>query len=128
MAKEIKMNTKMKNVTLDGMMTFGKLENGLHTADFACFEDVEIEAFGGKCKVQVMRDGNVYVTELPKRVKNKPIFREDNSSLSLGRDARYYFCFCFSLPEQQVERLPELLVNQASAIAKKVIRGLVYSN
>ena len=126
MAKEIKMNTKMKNVTLDGMMTFGKLKNGLHTADFACFEDVEIEAFGGKCKVQVMRDGNVYVTELPKRVKNKPIFREDNSSLSLGRDARYYFCF--SLPEQQVERLPELLVNQASSIAKKVIRGLVYSN
>jgi hypothetical protein len=126
MAKEIKMNTKMKNVTLDGMMTFGKLENGLHTADFACFEDVQIEAFAGKCKVQVMRDGNVYVTELPKRVKNKPIFREDNSSLSLGRDARYYFCF--SLPEQQVERLPELLVNQASSIAKKVIRGLVYSN
>ena len=105
-------------------MTFGMLENGLRTADFNCCEDVEMEAFIANFKVQGMRDGNVYMTELPKRVRNKPLFRDDNSSLSLGRDGRYYFYF--SLPEEMVEQLPEQLVRQAGAIAQKVIRELVH--
>jgi hypothetical protein len=70
-----------------------------------------------------MRDGNVYMTEKPKRQKNKPLFRDDNSSLSLGRDGKYYFVF--TLPEQLVAELPEQLVRQASAIAQKVIRELI---
>ena len=77
----------------------------------------------GKCKVQLMHDGNIYISELPKRIKNKPIFREDNSSLSHGKDKKYYFFF--SLDEDQLELLPEKLVNQASAIAQKVIRELM---
>ena len=104
-------------------MTIGMLENGLKTADFQCCEDVEMEAFSGDFKVQGMRDGNVYMTEKPKRVKNKPIFREDNSSLSFGRDKRYYFYF--ALDEDQLEQLPEKLVSQASTIAQKVIRELI---
>ena len=104
-------------------MTFGMLETGLRALDFECCEDVQMEAFCTKCKVQGMRDGNVYMTELPKRHKNKPLFRDDNSSLSLGRDGKYYFVF--TLPEQLVAELPEQLVRQASTIAQKVIRELI---
>jgi hypothetical protein len=118
-----KIITTERQVTLDGLMTIGMLENGLKTADFTCCEDVEMEAFSGDFKVQGMRDGNVYMTEKPKRVKNKPIFREDNSSLSHGKDKKYYFYF--SLDEDQLEQLPEKLVRQASVIAQKVIRELI---
>lgn len=107
----------------DGFMTFGKLDNGLRTADFACCEDVEIESCISNFKVQIMRDGNVYMTECPKRVRNKPLFRDDNSSLTLGRDGRYYFVF--SLPEEQLDVLPQQLVRQAGAIAQKALRELV---
>lgn len=123
MKKIFKQETYKKKVTLDGMMTVGKLDNGLIQADFMCCEDVEMEAFITKCKVQGMRDGNIYMTELPKRHKNKPIFRDDNSSLSLGRDGKYYFVF--TLPEQQLGELPQELVRQASAIAQKVLRTLI---
>ena len=111
-----------RQVTVDGLMVFGQTEEGLRTADFECCEDVEMQAFVAKCKVQVMRDGNVYITELPKRMKNQPIFREDNSSLSKGKDGRYYFYF--SLPEQLLDELPKELVRQASVIAQKVIKRL----
>ena len=120
-----KMNNKtniQREVTVDGMMVFGQTEDGLRTADFECCEDVHLEAFTGKCKVQIMRDGTVYITALPKRVKNQPMFREDNSSLSKGKDGRYYFYF--SLPEQLVDELPKELVRQASVIANKVIKSL----
>ena len=112
-----------KNTTLDGMMTFGKLDNGLNALDFSSFEAVEMESFVANCKVQAMRDGNVYITELPRRVRNKPLFREDNSSLTLGRDGRYYFVF--ALPAEQVKALPEMLVHQSLAIAQKVERMIM---
>ena len=111
-----------KEITLDGLMTIGRVENMMH-AEFMCCEDVRIDAAVTNCKVQVMRDGNVYITELPKRIKNKPMFRDDNCSLSLGRDGRYYFVF--SLPEQLVDELPKELVRQASAIAQKVMKNLI---
>ena len=115
--------TTERQVMLDGLMTLGMLENGLRTADFTCCEDIELDAFSGTFKVQGMRDGNVYMTEKPKRIKNKPIFREDNSSFSRGKDMKYYFYF--SLDEDQLEQLPEKLVHQASAIAQKVLRELI---
>lgn len=119
-----KYNKTIENeITLDGMMVFGKLQNGLRTAEFECCEDVEMDPFIGNCKVQMMRDGNVYITELPKRIRNKALFREDNSSLSKGQNGRYYFYF--SLPVEEVEHLPEKLVKEASAIAGKVIRELL---
>ena len=114
-----------KEITLDGLMTIGRVENMLH-AEFMCCEDVRIDAAVTNCKVQVMRDGNVYITELPKRIKNKPMFRDDNCSLSLGRDGRYYFVF--TLPEQLVDELPKELVRQASAIAQKVMKNLIIEN
>ena len=112
-----------RQVTLDGLMTIGMLENGLHMADFECCEDVVMEDFTARCKVQLMRDGNMYITELPKRVRNKPIFRVDNSSLSKGRDGKYYFVFM--LDEELIRLLPEKLISQASEIAQKVIRELI---
>ena len=120
--KKIIISTE-RQVTLDGMMTIGMLENGRKTADFQCCEDIEMETFSGTFKVQGMRDGNVYLTECPKRIRNKAIFRDDNASLSQGQDKRWYFYF--SLDENQLEQLPEKLVHQASAIAQKVIRELI---
>ena len=120
--EKIQNKTIQREVTVDGMMVFGQTEDGLKTADFECCEDVEMQAFTAKCKVQIMRDGNVYITELPKRVRNQAIFREDNSSLSHGQDGRYYFYF--SIDESRVGELPEQLVRQASVIANKVIRKL----
>ena len=116
--------TTQKQVTLDGMMTIGMLENGLHSADFTCCEDVELDVFSGTFKVQGMRDGNVYMTQLPKRVHNKALFRDDNATLSKGRDGKYYFYF--SLDENRLEELPEQLVRQARTIAQKVIRELIF--
>ena len=104
-------------------MTIGMLENELIIADFMCCEDVEMQAFSGTFKVEGKRDGNVYMTQQPKRRRNKAIFRDDNASLSQGQDKRWYFYF--SLDENQLEQLPEKLVHQASAIAQKVIRELI---
>ena len=108
---------------VEGLMTFGMLETGMRTLDFECCEDVEAEPFKGDFHVQGMRDGNVYMTEQPKRVRNKALFRDDNASLSQGQDKRWYFYF--SLDENQLEQLPEKLVRQASAIAQKVMRRLL---
>lgn len=111
--------TKTQMTTMvDGLMTFGETDNGLHTLDFMCTECVEMEPFLANCKVQGMRDGNVYITERPKQKHNTPIFREDNSTLTLGRDGKYYFCFI--LPEAKADILPDTLVHQALAIAQKV--------
>ena len=115
-----------RQVSLDGLMTIGMLENGLRTADFSCCEDFVMEAFSGTFKVEGKRDGNVYMTEKPKRIRNKAIFRDDNASLSQGQDKRWYFYF--SLDEDQLEQLPEKLVHQASAIAQKVLRELIIEN
>ena len=110
-------------MTLNGMMTFGECENGLRFADFECCEDAEMLPFSGNCKVQIMRDGNVYITELPKRIRNQALFRDDNCSLSLGQNGKFYFVF--SLPSEQLDELPGQLVRQASVIAGKVIHKLM---
>ena len=111
--------------TLNGMMTFGKNDNGLRLMDFACCEEVMMEPFTGDFKVQAMRDGNVYITEKKKRVRNKPIFREDHSSLSLGFDGVYYFTFRFSAG--LVDELPEKLAHEALTIAQKVVNEILYT-
>ena len=122
--KTMKVSAKNQNneslVTAKGLMVLGKSEKGLHTADFACCDDdLQVEPFTGKFQMQIMRDGNVYATELPKRKKNVPIFREDNATLSLGKDGRYYFVF--SLPEEMADQLSERLIRQARAIARKAM-------
>jgi hypothetical protein len=118
-----KFNKIKKSVTLDGLMTLGQLDDGRHTADFACCEDVQLEQIVGTFRVQIQRDGNVYMTENKKRIRNSPIFREDNSSLSLGRNKRYYFVFSFE--DDRIDELPEELIRQASVIAQKVSVELI---
>ena len=108
---------------MEGQMCLGVTDNGLKILDFICTEYVELEPFAARCRVQAMRDGNVYITELPKLKRNTPLFREDNSSLTLGRDGKYYFCFI--LPEGQVKQLPDRLVHQALSIAQKVERTIL---
>ena len=120
--KTIKISNE-RPVSLEGITTFSKTEEGLRTADFMCCEDVRMEPFRGNCKVQLMRDGNVYISELKKRKRNRALFREDNCSLSQGQDKRWYFCF--SLDEDELKQLPRELVRQASAIALKVMRELI---
>lgn len=117
---------ELKPIEAEGVMTYGELENGLKIFDFQCLEAIEVEEHCAQFKVKRMRDGNVYMTEVPRRERNKPIFRDDNSSLSLGKDDRYYFVF--TLSEKQIAELPAELVRQASAIANKVIRELLTSN
>ena len=113
-----------KQVMVDGLMAFGKLENGLRTLDFECIEDVVAEPFCGNFHVQVMRDGNVYMTERPKRHKSKPIFRDDNCSLSHGKDGKYYFVF--TMDDEDLGRLPQQLVQQAGNIARKVLKEIIF--
>lgn len=113
----------VSQLTLNGMMTFGTVDNNLHSADFVSTEHVEMEPWMALCKVQCMRDGSLYMNEQPKRVRNKPIYREDNATFSQGQDRRWYFYF--SLDEDELPRLPEKLVRQAKAIAKKVVNGLL---
>ena len=90
----VKKNKIKKSVTLDGLMTLGQLDDGRHTADFACCED-----------------------------GNRPIFREDNSSMSHGRNKRFYFVF--SLEDDRVDELAVELVRQARIIAQKVSMELI---
>ncbi len=52
-----------KTVLVDGMMAFGRLDDGRHTVDFITYENVDIAPFTAICKLEVMRGGNVYVTE-----------------------------------------------------------------
>ena len=113
-------------ITLDGLMNVGRLETGLCTMQFECCEDVEMEPFVGNCKVQIMRDGNVYITERPKRTRNQALFRDDNCSLSLGQNGKFYFVF--SMPSEQLDELPEQLVRQASVIAGKFLRLIMDDN
>lgn len=110
-------------VTLDGLLAVGRMENGLHAADFMCCEDIQAEPFQGTFKVQMMRDGNLYMSELKHRIRNRAIFREDNATLSKGQDGRYYFYF--SLPAELLCELPQRLVRQASSIANKVMHRLI---
>ena len=116
-SKSIKI-TSESVITLDGLLNVGRLETGLCTMRFECCEDVEMEPIRGDFRVQGMRDGNVYMEQKPKRLRNKALFRDDNASLSLGRDGRWHFCF--SLPRERIGELPEQLGRQAGAIAQKV--------
>ena len=114
----------LKPIEAEGVMTYSQLENGLHIFDFQCLEAVEMEEYCAQFKVKRMRDGNVYMEELPKRIRNrKPLNRQTNSTLSLGRDGYYYVRF--RLPEGEVTSLPRLLLNEASAIAQWVLREVL---
>lgn len=112
------MNTKRK-VTLDGMMTYSKLLDGLIVADFKNYDpEVEVEPVAGKFKGRLMRDGNLYLEQLPRRIRNKPKYRQDHSSVSIGRNGKGYFVMV--VDEAELDAFPQILVREANEAAAKM--------
>ena len=109
-------------MTADGFVTYNKCNNGLLRAVFECTEDIEVTSCSGTCRVQLMHDGNMYIAELPKRVKNKPQMRQKHSSPSFGKDKRYYFVF--SLFAEGLHLLRGLLIKEARAVVEFILNTL----
>ncbi len=112
------MNTK-RMVTLDGMMTYGKLLDGLIVVDFKNYDpEVEVEPVAGKFKGRLMHDGNLYLEQLPRRIHNKPKYRQDHSSVSIGRNGKGYFVMV--VDEAELDAFPQILVREANEAAAKM--------
>ena len=118
MKKKIILKKDSREVTLDGMMTIGKLDNNLNQASFVPCEHVEINPFIGRFKVQLLRNGYLYLEQLAKRIRNHPLFKLPHSSLSFGRDANYYFVL--KAPESEAERLPDIMEQEAHDAAERL--------
>ena len=110
--------TQQKPLNLDGFTTIQKKDDGLHTADFQCCEYVQMEPFKGDFRVQGMRDGNIYMDQIPKRIRNKPKFREDHSSLSLTFHRKVFVVFCESVDD--IDEIPKNMVKEVRKLAKKL--------
>ena len=110
--------TEEKPLTIEAFVTIQKTEDGLHTADFQCCEDVQMEPFACNFRVQGMRDGNIYMNQIPKRIRNKPKFREDHSSLSITSHRKIYLVFCESVDE--INEAPKNMVREVQRLAKKL--------
>ena len=126
MKNKIKKNsykkTTITDVNYEALVNLGELKDGLRIANIVSCEDVEVEGFIGHCKVQLLHDGHIQIVQLPKRLRNKPIFRDDNCTFTLGKDGRYYFVF--TMPEQLIFEIPGQLRRQAGAIAAKIEEAL----
>jgi hypothetical protein len=126
MKNKIKKNsykkTTIKDVNYEAIVSLEELKDGLRIANIVSCEDVEVEGFIGRCKVQLLHDGHIQIVQLPKRLRNKPIFRDDNCTFTLGKDGRYYFVF--TMPEQLIFEIPGQLRRQAGAIAAKIEEAL----
>ena len=117
--------TTHKDVNYEALVNLGELKNGLRIANIVSCEDVEVEGFIGKCKVQLLPDGHFYIVQLPKRLKNKPIFRDDNCTFTLGKDGKYYFVF--TMPQALIHEVPTQLSCQALNIAEKIKFALMHN-
>ena len=84
-----------RTTTVDGMMTFGKTDNGRNVLDFKATEHVEVPAFKAPCFVQGMHNGDVYITETTASTHGKrnphvfigkyiTVTRRDDGSLRLN--------------------------------------------
>ena len=118
MIKAIRMNTK-RMVTLDGMVTYSKLLDGLIVVDFKNYDpEVEVEPVAGRFKGRLMHDGNLYLEQLPRRIHNKPKYRQDHSSVSIGRNGKGYFVMV--VDEAELDAFPQILVREANEAAAKM--------
>lgn len=84
-----------RTTTVDGMMTFGRTDNGRNVLDFKATEHVEVPAFKAPCFVQGMHNGDVYITETTASTHGKrnphvfigkyiTVTRRDDGSLRLN--------------------------------------------
>ena len=128
--KQLKKMTQKKNfqelrtVSVDGFMTYGEWENGQRFADFGSCEEVRMEPFCMNARVQVMRDGNMYVSQLPKRKRHKPVLKLPHGSLSFGEDGMDRFIFV--LPSEQREEFVKLLGKEAQEAISYLIDNWYY--
>jgi hypothetical protein len=113
-----------KDVNYEALVNLS-FEDGLCTAEIASCEDVKVEGFRGKCKIKMETDGGFCIKQLPKRERNKAIFRDDNCTLTRGKDGKFYFVFI--MPEALVHELPTQLSCQALNIAEKVKFALMHN-
>lgn len=125
MTKKKNLKKDSREVNVDGIMTYGKLDNNLNQASFAPCEHVEVPPYIGRFKVQRMNNGYLYLVELAKRIRNSPLFRLAHSSFSFGRNAVYYYNFY--APDSALERIPELLEQEAHEAAERV-RAMIKTN
>lgn len=125
MTKKKILKKDSREVNVDGIMTYGKLDNNLNQASFAPCEHVEVPPFIGRFKVQRLNNGYLYLVELAKRIRNSPLFRLAHSSFSFGRNAVYYYNFY--VPDSELERIPELLEQEAHEAAERV-RAMIKTN
>ena len=114
-----KKNKKQRQVTVDGLMTFDKLKNGLHIADFVSTEHVEIEPFSGDFRVQGLRNGSVTMVQKPKRIRRGPIRRGDRWSISLTKDG--FILINWRLSDKDIELAPKLLKKDAREMAEALV-------
>lgn len=125
MTKKKNLKKDSREVNVDGIMTYGKLDNNLNQASFAPCEHVEVPPYIGRFKVQRLNNGYLYLVELAKRIRNSPLFRLAHSSFSFGRNAVYYYNFY--VPDSELERIPELLEQEAHEAAERV-RAMIKTN
>ncbi len=114
----------MRTVSVDGFMTYGEWENGQRFADFGSCEEVRMEPYCMTAKVQVMRDGNMYVSQLPKRKRRKPVLKLPHGSLSFGEDGMDRFIFV--LPSEQRGEFVKLLGKEAQEAISYLIDNWYY--
>ncbi len=92
---EINIQIKERTINVDGMMTFGRTDNGRNVLDFKATEHVEVPAFKAPCFVQGMHNGDVYITETTASTHGKrnphvfigkyiTVTRRDDGSLRLN--------------------------------------------
>ena len=114
----------MRVISVDGFMTYGEWENGQRFADFGSCEEVRMEPFCMNAKVQVMRDGNMYVSQLPKRIRRKPVLKLPHGSLSFGEDGMDRFIFV--LPKEQRGEFVKLLGKEVQEAISYLIDNWYY--
>ena len=113
-----KTKKESRQVMVDGMMSFDKLETGQHIADFVCTEHVAIEPFAGDFRVQALGNGCMTMVQKPKRYRGEPVRRGLRWSLSLTRDGQ--ILINWRMPVGEIDKAPFFLRFDASEIAEAI--------
>ena len=113
-----KNNKKKQQMTVDGMMTFDRLQNGLHTADFVSTEYLEMEPFAGDFRVQVMSNGSVTMVQKPRRIRRGPLRRGNRWSISVTRDG--LLLIGWRLPVTDIRHASKIFKKDAREIAEEI--------
>ncbi len=102
-----------KPIMVYGMTSYYQDENGMKYSQFnSDFSTPVVSPYDIKARVQRMRDGTLYVSELPKKIRSQAevLFKTTHGTLSKGKDNRHRLtfmvdddkleCFCQWLMEE----------------------------